>query len=76
MLFQSLRTTTTELPKITNLKYTIEKSLLYETFTFEFKQHILWEKLTTIILITTYTFSVLFIFCNLLERIHTTMSTL
>ena len=33
----------------------------------------MWEKVTTIILITTYTFSVLFLFCILLEKILTTI---
>ena len=33
----------------------------------------MWEKVTTIILITTYTFSVLFFFCILLEKILTTI---
>ena len=35
--------------------------------------HTMWENVTTIVLITTYTFCVLFIVCVLLEKILTTI---
>ena len=64
--FLSFRTTK-QLPKITNLKLHLN---------IELTQHTMWEKVTKIIRITTYTFSILFLFCILLEKILTTINIL
>ena len=55
---------TTTLPMSSNLKI---KSIA----TFSPSHYNMWEKVTTVVLITTYTFCVLFIVCVLLEKILT-----
>ena len=60
--------TTKILSKISNLKLILQSLSIFTS------SHItMWEQVTTVVLITTYTFCVLFLVCILLKKILTTI---